>query len=71
MKANVLSFTEAQMTQLVNVWLPLYSAGVVDLKYILGKIPDADSEEIMKSQEESALKMLEGIKQQEKTEDEN
>lgn len=70
-KANVLSFTEAQMTQLVNVWLPLYSAGVVDLKYILGKIPDADSEEIMKSQEESALKMLEGIKQQEKTEDEN
>lgn len=64
-KANVLSFTESQMNQLVSVWLPLYTSGVVDLKYILSKIPDANSEEIMKTQEESALKMIDSLQQKE------
>jgi hypothetical protein len=65
-KANILSITEAQVNQLVNVWLPLYVAGVVDLDYILSKIPDADKESILQSQNDSALKLLEGIKAQEK-----
>jgi hypothetical protein len=65
-KANILSITEAQVNQLANVWLPLYVAGVVDLDYILSKIPDADKESILQSQNDSALKLLEGIKAQEK-----
>lgn len=66
-KANILSITEAQVNQLSNVWLPLYVAGVIDLDYILSKIPDADKDSIKQSQMDSALKMLEGIKAQEET----
>ena len=65
-KAKILSITESQIRQLAEIWLPLYSAGVVDLRYILGKIPDIDVEEQISSQEESALKMFEKVKQQEK-----
>ena len=65
-KAKILSMTESQIRQLAEIWLPLYSAGVVDLRYILGKIPDIDVEEQISSQEESALKMFEKVKQQEK-----
>jgi len=64
-KANILSVTESQIRQLAEVWLPLYVSGVVDLDYILGKIPDADPDDIKAGQEESALKMLESVKRQE------
>ena len=69
-KAKILSFTEGQIQQLANVWLPLYSAGVVDLDYILSKIPDANADEIKAAQEASALKFMEGIKKQEQEEEE-
>ena len=66
-KAKILEVTEAKMQELVNVWLPLYNASVVDLDYMLSKIPDIDPERVKKSQEESAMKMLDRIKQQEET----
>lgn len=65
-KAKVNTITEAQIRQLVEIWLPLYTAGVVDLNYILSKIPDINIEEVKKAQEESSIKMLEALKRQEK-----
>jgi hypothetical protein len=64
-KAQILQVTEAKIRELVEVWLPIYNSGVVDLDYMLGKIPDADPEKIKKSQDENARKMLESIKNQE------
>jgi hypothetical protein len=64
-KASILQVTEAKLQELASVWLPLYNANVVDLDYILSKIPDADPEKIKKANEESAIKMMESIKQQE------
>ncbi len=66
-KAQILQVTEAKLQELANVWLPLYNANVIDLDYMLSKIPDADPEKIKKANEESAVKMLEVIKNQEKT----
>jgi hypothetical protein len=66
-KAKIVEVTEAKMQELVNVWLPLYTANVVDLDYMLGKIPDIDPDRVKRSQEESAMRMLEKIKQQEAT----
>jgi len=65
-KASILSITENQIRMLAEVWLPLYTAGVIDLDYILGRIPDADVDKIKQSQEESALKMIESLKEKEK-----
>jgi Icc-related predicted phosphoesterase len=64
-KAQILQITEAKLQELANVWLPLYNANVIDLDYMLSKIPDADPEKIKKANEESAVKMLEAIKKQE------
>lgn len=65
-KAQILQITEAKIRELSEVWLPLYTSGVVDLDYMLSKIPDADPERIKKSQEESAIKTLESIKDAER-----
>ncbi|MFA5350895.1 MAG: LAGLIDADG family homing endonuclease, partial [Candidatus Omnitrophota bacterium] len=51
-KAKIVEVTEAKMQELVNVWLPLYTANVVDLDYMLGKIPDIDPDRVKRSQEE-------------------
>jgi len=66
-KASILQVTEAKLQELANVWLPLYNANVIDLDYMLSKIPDADPEKIKKANEDSAIKMMEAIKNQEKT----
>jgi len=65
-KAKINTITEAQIRQLVEIWLPLYTSGVVTLDYILSKVPDINIEEVKKSQEESSIKMLEALKRQEK-----
>ena len=69
-KAQILAITEAKMRELSEIWLPLYTAGIVDLDYVLSKIPDADPEQIKKSQEENARKMLESIRATEEEEEE-
>ena len=61
-KAQILNFTSEQIKQLVEVWLPLFQANVVNLKYILSKIPDADYKDIAASFDAEQLKMLEQIK---------
>jgi hypothetical protein len=65
-KAQILQVTEAKLQELVSVWLPLYNANVIDLDLMLSHIPDADPEKIKKANEESAVKMLDAIKNQEK-----
>ena len=64
-KASILQVTEAKIQELAQVWLPLYNANVIDLDYMLSKIPDADPEKIKKANEESAIKMMKAIKDQE------
>lgn len=61
-KVEVLTLTEAQLRLLSEVWLPLYTAGVIDLDYFLGKIPDIDPEKVKSAQDEAAQRMLESIK---------
>jgi len=64
-KAQIISFTAEQMNQLANIWLPLFQANVIDLDYMLSKIPDADPKKIKKSADEANQKMLQSIKDQE------
>ncbi|NCC60040.1 MAG: hypothetical protein EOM12_03690 [Verrucomicrobiae bacterium] len=61
-KAEVLTLTEAQLRLLSEIWLPLYTAGVIDLDYFLGKIPDIDPAKVKESQDEAAQRMLESIR---------
>lgn len=63
---NVLQITEAKIKELVDIWMPLYAGGIVDLDYVLSKIPDADPDKIKTSLEESAIKQLDNIKAAEK-----
>lgn len=69
-KTKINTITEAQIRQLVEVWLPLYTAGAITLDYLLSKIPDINPDEVKKAQNESSMKMLEDIKRQEKDEEE-
>jgi hypothetical protein len=65
-KAQILNFTSEQIRQLVDVWLPLYQGKVINLKYILSKIPDANYDDIVASMDADSLKMLNAIKNLEK-----
>jgi len=65
-KAEVLTLTEAQLRLLSEVWLPLYTAGVVDLDYVLGKIPDIDPAKVKEAHDEAAQRMLDSIKENER-----
>lgn len=64
-KVEVLTLTEAQLRLLSEVWLPLYTAGVIDLDYFLGKIPDIDPVKVKEHQDEAAQRMLDSIKENE------
>lgn len=57
--------TAEKLRELVDVWLPLLRENVIDLDYILGKIPDADVERIKASAEAEAQKQLDILKAQE------
>jgi hypothetical protein len=64
-KAQIIAFTAEQMRQLVEIWLPLYTANIIDLNYMLSKIPDADPKKIIKALDERQRQMLDAIKRQE------
>jgi hypothetical protein len=68
-KVQILQVTEAKLQELVTVWLPLLNANAIDLDYMLSKIPDIDPDRVKKANEESSMKMLEIIRQQETTPD--
>lgn len=65
--------TSAKLKELAEVWLPLYTANVVDLDYMLSMIPNADSEKIKAANTEAAKQILKEMKLNEKEdkEDEN
>ncbi len=64
-KVEILQVSDAKIQELTNVWLPLYTANVIDLDYMLSKIPDADPEKMKKSLDANAEKMLRQIKDSE------
>lgn len=61
---NLPQVTGEKLKQLSEIWLPLFSAGVVDLDYLLALIPNADPERMKAAAEEHAKKILEELKQQ-------
>ena len=61
-KVRVLQITESKIRELVDIWLPLYSANVIDLDYFLSKIPDIEPDAVKTAQREAAMKQLEQIK---------
>jgi len=66
--AQILQITEKKLKELVEIWLPLFESNVIDLNYFLEMIPDADPDEIKKSQTEAAVKIVEQLKKQEQDE---
>jgi hypothetical protein len=64
-KVEILQVSDAKIQELSTVWLPLYTANVIDLDYMLSKIPDADPEKMKKSLDDNAQKMLDQIKESE------
>jgi len=60
--------TAGKMKELAEVWLPLYSGGVISLPTMLSKIPEIDPEEEMKANELSETERE--IKKEEKGEGE-
>lgn len=66
--AEIPFVTTQKMTELVEVWLPIYSSGAIGLDFFLSKIPGLDIEEEKKKGEQSPL--LEKLKEKEKKEKE-
>lgn len=64
-KAQILNITEAKVRELSEVWLPLYTAGVIDLDYMLSKIPDIDAAKAKQANQAEADRMLASVKAQE------
>jgi hypothetical protein len=65
-KAEILQVSDAKIQELATVWLPLYSGGVIDLDYMLSKIPDIQPGKVKKSLDAAQMKMVEDLKAQEK-----
>jgi len=64
-KVEILQVSDAKIQELANVWLPLYTGGVIDLDYMLAKIPDIDPKKVKAYKAAEDAKMLESIKAQE------
>jgi hypothetical protein len=64
-KAEILQVSDAKIQELASVWLPLYTGGVIDLDYMLSKIPDIEPSKVKKSLDDAQLKMVADIKAQE------
>jgi len=62
--------TAQKIKELVDVWMPLFQGGVIDLDLMLSMVPNADADKIKKAQKESALKELESLKEREKEREE-
>jgi len=68
-RAEILQVSDAKIQELTNVWLPLYTGGVIDIDYMLSKIPDIDPKKVKAAKAEEEAKMLESIKAQEEAAD--
>lgn len=72
-RGQILNITEAKIKELVEIWMPLYQAKIVDLDYVLRKIPDADPETmkaaIQKAQTQEAVQLIEEIRRREREAD--
>jgi len=64
-KAEILQVSDAKIQELASVWLPLYTGGVIDLDYMLSKIPDVDPKKVKTALDEAQQKMVDSIKKQE------
>jgi len=64
-KVEILQVSDAKIQELASVWLPLYTGNVIDLDYMLSKIPDIDPKKVKTALNEKQLKMVEDIKRQE------
>lgn len=62
--------TDAKIKEIVETWLPLYLEDVIDLDYLLSKIPDIDAQKIKNQKENNtpAKDKLKVIKEGEKEE---
>lgn len=63
--------TAQKIKELSETWLPLYTANIIDLDYMLSMIPNVDAEKIKKDQNENDKKILKDIKDLDKEEEEN
>ena len=64
-KVEILQVSAAKIQELVEVWLPLFTAQVIDLDYMLARIPDADPRAMRKRLDEVGTRMLQQIKESE------
>lgn len=64
-KVQILNFTEAQLKLLIDVWLPLYQANIIDIDYMLKMIPNADPQKIKTALDLKNKTMLKGIQDME------
>lgn len=68
---DIPQITAAKLKELVEVWLPLFTANVIDLDYFLSMIPDADPEAIKESNRKAAEEMVRMMQQSEQNQDDN
>lgn len=59
---DIPQITGEKIKELADVWLPLYTADVIDINYFLSKIPDADPAAIKKAQEKKMKDLLAEVK---------
>jgi hypothetical protein len=59
---SIVKFTEGQMREIAETWLPLYNARVITIRDLLSRIPDIDVEETIKQKNEEDNQMLARIK---------
>jgi hypothetical protein len=64
-ECEILQVSDAKIQELASVWLPLYTGGVIDLDYMLTKIPDIDPKKVKAAKAVEEQKMLSAIKEQE------
>ncbi len=67
-QVEIIKFTEGQMKQLTETWLPLYNSRVIPLKTLLSKIPEIDSDEVEADRMKEDDKMLDAVKRAEERE---
>jgi hypothetical protein len=61
-EVSIVKFTEGQMREIADTWLPLYNARVITIRDLLSRIPDIDVEETIKQKNEEDNQMLARIK---------
>jgi len=62
--AEIPFVSEQKMKQIVDIWLPLYTARAIDLDTLLNKIPDVDAETVKENLVDAAAGEMEKAKMQ-------